>query len=143
MSNADEIMKYKKLLEEGIITAEEFETKKKQLLNEEDDVESKKLKDEIEKNKEEISDLKRKKEYIEEQKKDLKKLQEEKIVFLVLFIASLIGLIYDISKINEEIPSAVFNPTTAGLLFVITLVFAYFYDKTFKKIKEIKKDIAG
>lgn len=33
ISNADEIAKYKKLLDDGIITQEEFETKKKQLLN--------------------------------------------------------------------------------------------------------------
>lgn len=32
-SNADEILKYKKLLEEGIITEEEFQKKKEQLLN--------------------------------------------------------------------------------------------------------------
>lgn len=31
-SNADEIMKYKKLLDDGIISQKEFETKKKQLL---------------------------------------------------------------------------------------------------------------
>lgn len=33
ISNAEEIAKYKKLLDDGIITQEEFETKKKQLLN--------------------------------------------------------------------------------------------------------------
>lgn len=32
-SSADEILKFKKLLDEGIITKEEFEIKKKQLLN--------------------------------------------------------------------------------------------------------------
>ena len=31
-SSADEIMKFKKLLDDGIITAEEFEAKKRQLL---------------------------------------------------------------------------------------------------------------
>ena len=33
ISGADEIMKYKKLLDEGIISQEEFETKKTQILN--------------------------------------------------------------------------------------------------------------
>ena len=32
ISNADEILKYKKLLDMGIITQDEFEAKKKQLL---------------------------------------------------------------------------------------------------------------
>ena len=32
ISDADEILKFKKLLDEGIITQEEFEKKKKQLL---------------------------------------------------------------------------------------------------------------
>lgn len=32
-SNADEIREYKKLLDEGIITQEEFEKKKQELLN--------------------------------------------------------------------------------------------------------------
>ncbi|GEM_PF-6044492 len=32
ISNADEILKYKNLMDEGIITKEEFEAKKKQLL---------------------------------------------------------------------------------------------------------------
>lgn len=32
-SNADEILKFKKLLDEGIITQEEFERKKQELLN--------------------------------------------------------------------------------------------------------------
>lgn len=33
LSSADEILKYKKLLDDGIITQEEFEAKKKELLN--------------------------------------------------------------------------------------------------------------
>tara|TARA_B100000029_G_scaffold201241_1_gene199454 strand:- start:199 stop:525 length:327 start_codon:yes stop_codon:yes gene_type:complete len=33
MSNADELVKYKKLLDEGVITAEDFEKKKDSLLN--------------------------------------------------------------------------------------------------------------
>ena len=33
LSDVDEILKYKKLLDENVITKEEFETKKKQLLN--------------------------------------------------------------------------------------------------------------
>lgn len=33
LSGADEILKYKKLLDDGIITQEEFQAKKKQLLN--------------------------------------------------------------------------------------------------------------
>ena len=32
-SNADELKKYKELLDEGIISQEEFDAKKKQLLN--------------------------------------------------------------------------------------------------------------
>jgi len=32
-SSADEIMKYKKLLDDGIITADEFEKKKRQFLD--------------------------------------------------------------------------------------------------------------
>ena len=33
ISGADEIMKYKKLLDDGIITQEEFDAKKTQILN--------------------------------------------------------------------------------------------------------------
>ena len=33
LSSADELRKYKALLDDGIITQEEFETKKKELLN--------------------------------------------------------------------------------------------------------------
>ena len=33
VNNADELKKYKELLDDGVITQEEFETKKKQLLN--------------------------------------------------------------------------------------------------------------
>ena len=32
-TNADELLKYKKLLEEGAITQDEYDAKKKQLLN--------------------------------------------------------------------------------------------------------------